>query len=238
MAVILRILVSFLKFLAGSFLVVLLAAWVSARPSNGHLFPVINGEPVVEIAVADHGVHAGIVVSREALEDVAAKTADPVLSAITQRFGAYSFLEIGWGDEQFYRFVPTLSAVTLKMAFNALAGFDQTTVLHIVGLQNDAKTTFIHSDVQIIKLSKDGFRKLGLQLANSFAVNEVGDPIELGQGIYGPSLFYQAVGHYSLLYTCNRWLSDLLNAAGLASSPLPATLSTGLLAELRYRNPL
>jgi len=238
MAIILRILLSCLKFLAGAFFVVLLAAWVTARPSNERLFPVIAGQPVVEIAVADHGVHAGIVVSRLALEDVASKSADPVLLAITQRFSAYSFLEIGWGDEQFYRFAPTLSAVTLKMAFNALAGFDQSTVLHIVGLQNEAKMTFIHSDVQSIKLSEEGFRKLALQLANSFAVNELGDPVELGQGIYGPSLFYQAVGHYSLLHTCNRWLSDMLNTAGLASSPLPATVSMGLLAELRYRNRL
>ena len=90
----------------------------------------------------------------------------------------------------------------------------------------------------MIKLSQDGFHKLALQFANSFAVNELGDPIELGQGIYGPSLFYQAVGHYSLFYTCNRWLSDMLNTAGLASSPVPAIVSVGLLAELRYRNPL
>ena len=148
MGFIVRIVVQVLKFLAGSFLLILLVAWATARTANEHLFPVIAGQPVVEIAVADHGVHAGIVVQRADLETVATKMSDPVLLAITQRFNAYSYLEIGWGDEQFYRFAPTLSAVTVKMAFNALAGLDKSTVLHIVGLQNDAKK---HSSTRMFR---------------------------------------------------------------------------------------
>jgi hypothetical protein len=63
-------------------------------------------------------------------------------------------------------------------------------------------------------------------------------PVELGKGIYGPSLFYRANGHYSVINTCNMWIGELLASAGLKVSPVSSVASPGLLAELRWRNEL
>jgi hypothetical protein len=58
---------------------------------------------------------------------------------------------------------------------------------------------------------------------------------DAGKGLYGPSLFYPAVGRFSILRVCNHWIADLLDAAGLPTTPLLATLSPGLMLDLRWR---
>jgi hypothetical protein len=122
------------------------------------------------------------------------------------------------------------------MAVSALSGWDGKAVLHIVGLGRDAKTVFTHSDVQTIRLSRQGFRNLMKGVSATFATDPHARPIELGKGLYGPSLFYRALGHYSLVSTCNIWLGGLLASAGMKVSPVPSLTSMGLLAEIRWRN--
>ena len=92
-------------------------------------------------------MHAGLFIGVDDLGRMSLELEDPVLIALHTRFSAYRYVEIGWGDEQFYRFAPALSDVSARMAFNALSGWNGKAVLHIVGLANDAKTTFAHSDV-------------------------------------------------------------------------------------------
>lgn len=202
------------------------------------LYPPAVGTEAIEVSLADHGVHAGLVIGMGDLDRLSLELGDPVLIALHTRFAAYRFLEIGWGDEQFYRFAPALSDVSVGMALNALSGWNGKSVLHIVGLGQDAKTTFKHSDVQVIRLSKDGFRNLMKGISGTFEADPYAQPIELGKGLYGPSLFYRAAGHYSLLRTCNVWLGGLLASAGMKVSPVPSVTSLGLLAEIRWRNPL
>jgi hypothetical protein len=38
------------------------------------------------------------------------------------------------------------------------------------------------------------------------------------------------------LRLCNHWLADLLDAAGVPTAPVVATLPPGLLADLRWRS--
>ena len=64
---------------------------------------------------------------------------------------------------------------------------------------------------------------------------EDGHPVELGVGIYGPSLFYRARGEFSILNVCNHWVARLLDAAGVPTPPLLDTLPLGLTLDLRWR---
>ena len=217
---------------------VIALALITMRWGDPALYPVPKGAESIEVAIADHGVHAGLVIGMEDLDRLSLELEDPVLIAIHTRFANYRYLEIGWGDEQFYRFAPALSDVTVRMAFSALSGWNGKSVLHVVGLREDAKTTFNRSDVQVIHLSKAGFRNLIKGVSASFVADDYAQPVELGKGLYGPSLFYRASGHYSLIRTCNIWLGDLLSAAGMRVSPVPATTSLGLFTEIRWRNPL
>ena len=135
-----------------------------------------------------------------------------MLSALFVRYQASEWIEIGWGDEQFYRFAPAISDVTVRMAFNALSGLNKTTVLHVVGLSKKPEQVFVHSDLQRITLSDAGMREVMRGISKAFARDGHDLPIELGQGIYGPSLFYRANGHYSVFNTCNMWISSMRRA--------------------------
>jgi len=211
---------------------------VTLRSGNAALYPAAAGAETFSVVIADHGYHAGLAIRRADLDRFSLDLNDPVLSALFARYQAYEWVEIGWGDEQFYRFAPDISDVTVKMAFNALSGMNETTVLHVVGLEKAPELVFIRSDVQRVELSEAGMREVMMGVSKAFARDEHSQPVERGRGIYGPSLFYQANGHYSMFNTCNMWIGDLLNSAGLRVSPVPSVASTSLLSELRWRNDL
>ena len=217
---------------------VLLLYGFTMRFGDAALYPPVKGRESFPVVIADHGYHAGLIIRRVDLDRYSLAMNDPVLSALLARFQAYEWLEIGWGDEQFYRFAPAISDVTVTMAFNALSGMNSATVLHVVGLGEAPEQVFIHSDLQRIRLSEAGMREVMKGLSLAFTRDARSQPIELGKGIYGPSLFYRANGHYSVINTCNMWIGGLLADAGLKVSPVPSVASPGLLAELRWRNEL
>jgi hypothetical protein len=63
-------------------------------------------------------------------------------------------------------------------------------------------------------------------------------PKELGPGLYGTSLFFRANGAFHLFNVCNHWIARVLDAAGIPTAPVLATLSFGLLLDLRWRSGL
>jgi hypothetical protein len=63
-------------------------------------------------------------------------------------------------------------------------------------------------------------------------------PEELGPGLYGMSLFFRANGTFHLFHVCNHWIADLLDAAGVPTAPVLATLPSGLLLDLKWRSGL
>ena len=109
------------------------AAVVTARPGTPALWPAQPGAETIEIVVVNHGYHAGVALPRAALAQLASRAGHGALIAVTERFGAYTWLEIGWGDDGFYRLAPTLSAVTLPLAARALFKPGNPSVLHVVG---------------------------------------------------------------------------------------------------------
>ena len=65
------------------------------------------GTATTEVFVVSHGYHAGIVVPLAALADAASRRGLSALGYVATRFADFDRLEIGWGDEGFYREVPT-----------------------------------------------------------------------------------------------------------------------------------
>src|SRR5262249_14877789 len=88
------------------------AAVVTARWGDRALWPPAPGTPTSEIHVVSHGYHSGIVIPRAALRDQASGRGRVALGAIATRFAGFERLEIGWGDEGFYRAVPTIDSLT------------------------------------------------------------------------------------------------------------------------------
>jgi uncharacterized protein (TIGR02117 family) len=217
-------------------ILLLMAVGLTRRPGDPKLYPPVAGAPAVEVFVISHGYHAGIVVPRAQAAKVAAANRDVRFAAVATRFATYRWLEIGWGDEGFYTSAPTIGSVTIPMALRALFRPGNPSVVHVVGLAEHPRTTFGHADIVRLQLSEAGFARLLDRLDATFAARGeggLGEP--LGPGLYGPSLFYRGVGTFHLFNVCNHWIANLLDAAGVPTAPLLATLPFGLLYDLKQR---
>lgn len=229
-----------LAFAIGSVAIVLVAATlVTLRSGDRALYPVPAGEPTVRVFVVSHGYHAGIVLPRGTLADAASRRGYAALIAVANRFAAFPFVEIGWGDEEFYRSVPTIASVTLPMAARALFLPGNRSVLHVVGLSSPPRVAFPLADIIALELSPAGLERMLARIETTFAPAGTGNPADdAGPGLYGPSRFYRARGTFNILHVCNHWLADLLDAAGVPTAPVLATLPAGLFIDLEWRSGL
>jgi uncharacterized protein (TIGR02117 family) len=215
------------------------ATLVTLRSGDRALYPAPPSEPTVRVFVVSHGYHAGIVLPRATVTDVASPRGYGALMAVATRFAAFPFVEIGWGDEEFYRSVPTIASVTVPMAVRALFLPGNRSVLHVVGLTYPPRVAFPLADILALDLSPNGFERMLGRIDATFAAANAGDPADdAGPGLYGPSRFYRARGTFNILHVCNHWLADLLDAAGVPTAPVLATLPAGLFLDLEWRSGL
>lgn len=172
------------------------------------------------IYLVSHGWHAGIVILR-------ADISESIWPA-TVGFSDAQYLEIGWGDRDYYQTPDPHLGLLLKAALLPTAS-----VLHIVGFNEPVQTYFSYSEIIKIELSSAGFENLTHTIAASFAMDEAGNTISLGPGLYGNSRFYLSRETYHLLNTCNVWTARVLQAAGLAIIPARAIRVENLMSQVR-----
>jgi hypothetical protein len=150
----------FLLGVAGALVVLIAAALVTARPGDRSLYPPTAAAPSRGIFIVNHGYHTGIVLPRDALATLAGGRGYGALIAVAARFGTYPWIEVGWGDEGFYREVPTAAALTFGLALRALFRPGNPSVLHVVGLAAEPSVIFVTSDVLRLDLSETGFDRM------------------------------------------------------------------------------
>jgi uncharacterized protein (TIGR02117 family) len=210
------------------------AVLLTARRGDAALYPPAAGAPSVRILLVHNGYHTGVVLPRAAVAQLAGQRGYAALIAVTTRFADYRWLEIGWGDEDFYRHVPTPGDLTLGLALRALFRPNNPTVLHVVGV-TDPRAQFAGAPMAELDLSTQGFVRLVAKADATFARGADGLPQDLGPGLYGPSLFYRAVGHFHIARVCTHWVADMLDAAGVPTDMVLATLPQGLFLDLAMR---
>jgi len=166
-----------------------------------------SGQQSQRVYVVSHGWHTGIVVPLDAVD----RAICPALNA----FEGWEYVEIGWGDEGFYRGGDSIS---LGAALKTVAT-PTPTVLHVVGARAPVEDLFTHSALVSIDVGANEFQDLVAFVGGTFEVDVDGMPIDLGEGIYGHSRFFRARGSYYFPKTCNVWTVEALGAAGLGVFP-------------------
>ncbi|MBD3673940.1 MAG: DUF2459 domain-containing protein [Planctomycetaceae bacterium] len=136
-------------------------------------------------------------------------------------FQEADFIEVGWGDEGFYRATKMTPTIITKAAF-----WPTPSVMHVAGFRGPVRNFFPYSDIHEVKLSVEEFDALCRFISNSFEHDDQGNAIDLGEGLYGQSRFYRAKGEYYMPKTCNIWTAKALREAGL-----PITVQTAITAE-------
>jgi uncharacterized protein (TIGR02117 family) len=190
----------------------------------------------IDIAIFTTPVHTDIVVPLRT--DVVDWAAWLPAGAFDRSPAGYEFVSFGWGDRGFYLETPTWSDLKASTALTAVAGIGSS-VMHVEF--RDPPASYVGNDdfrMHCTTIDRTHYRELVEYLQGSFQRDPAGrpQPIPLPPalaGAYwnGPHAFFEAIGHYSLIRTCNVWTTDGMRRAGLPTpwwSPFPGAVTKHL----------
>ena len=138
---------------------------------------------------------------------------------------------ISWGDAAYY----VTSDKSLGLALRALSLPTQAAInvrpLHdlneVPQTMGEAKLYALNPDTDQLE---EMFRVIRSALLNeTVAVQK----IQSDNNWVGGDFYAAHDRRYSLLYTCNNWVAEVLRAGGLPFSPIGSQLSAGLIAQHR-----
>ncbi len=178
----------------------ILTACASGPKVVSHNEPTDSKKPNLTYVVS-HGWHTGLVIPAEKVY--------AHLPTLRSRFGNTAHIEFGWGDKGFYQANEITSGLTLRAIF-----WPTQSVIHAVAIPEDVHQYFPDSQIQTLCASDSQINSLMHYIANSFRKTKNDAIIPLKQGIYGDSQFYQAIGDYYLMNTCNTWTAKALKSMG------------------------
>jgi uncharacterized protein (TIGR02117 family) len=184
---------------------------VAPRPSPG-------GSPAVAIYLVAHEKHTGIAVPRAEIS--------AGLWPESRDFPRADYLEVGWGDRDYYQGRDQGLWGTLKAAL-----WPTPSVLHVVGVRGPVARYFRASEVVELMVSHDGFERLIRYIHDAHERAGAAAAAALGPGLYGESRFYPGWESFHLFRTCNVWTARALRAAGLSIHD--SITSDGLLSQAR-----
>ncbi|MCP9235626.1 TIGR02117 family protein [Lewinella sp. JB7] len=146
-----------------------------------------------EIHISSNGVHTDFILPTEF-----------VPPALLDQFGYladYPYLAFGWGDKGFYLDTPTWAELKVSTAVRAML-LPSPTAMHVTGYNH------IGAEWASLRLTGTQLDILNNHIAESFRLSDTGTIRHIDAGGYGPNdEFYEAVGSYNALYTCNNWVN-------------------------------
>lgn len=177
-----------------------------------------EGEPTVPVYLVSHGWHTGLVIRRaDVPEGLWPEASD---------FPEAEYLEVGWGDRDYYQARDPGLWLTLKAAL-----VPTPSVLHVVGFRDPPADYFPASEIVELALPRRDFERLAKYIHDAHAREDKQPVAPLGPGLYGDSRFYPARETFHLFNTCNVWTARALRSAGL---PVRDAITTeGLMSQAR-----
>jgi uncharacterized protein (TIGR02117 family) len=199
-------------------LVVLHALGACAAPQPNPVAPKGEG-PGIPIYLVTQDGHSGIAVRRA---DIPAGVWPEI-----RDFPDADYLEVGWGEREYYYGRDQGFLGTLRAAF----GPNNRSVLHVAGVRGSLTANIPASEIVELMLSREGFERLARYIHDAY--DRAGSPVvaPLGPGLYGDSRFYPGRESFNLSRTCNVWAARGLRAAGL---PIEDSITLeGLMSQAR-----
>jgi uncharacterized protein (TIGR02117 family) len=173
-----------------------------------------GGGPRKDVWVVSYGWHTRVAVRRA---DV-----DPSIWPESREFGDATYLEVGWGDRDFYpEPQPSLwDAIDPVVRATPAA-------LH-VGAFDAAPHEFLAGQ-PVVRLSVPaaGIDRLARFISDHYVRDAAGNAVRIRPGYYPRSAFYLATGRYhALTYNSNSWTASALRAAGTPMDSSAVTAGT------------
>jgi uncharacterized protein (TIGR02117 family) len=179
----------------------------------------VDCRQVSRFFVVSHGWHTGLVLDGS---DLVA-----LLPELKSRVGGNAFVEIGWGDEAFYR----AGTITAGLALRAL--FQPTpSVLLVVAFDVGPRQYFPRSKVLELTVPAAGYDEVLKFVVRTFQRSADGALLPLGPGLYGDSGFYAARGKFHAFNTCNTWVAEAIERTGFPMPEEQTLTASALFARL------
>jgi uncharacterized protein (TIGR02117 family) len=121
-----------------------------------------------------------------------------------------SFVDVGWGDKDFYQH-PGFDA---ELAFKALF-YPTESTLRVEEINIPIKQYAEISDIAVrIELTQNQFNDLCRYVHDTYLRNENDELVIFSEQYNGNIKFYKAKGNYHIFNTCNSWIAKALKHAG------------------------
>lgn len=160
-----------------------------------------NNEKNHTIYLSSNGVHLEIIISKNDLNSVI--LADQIYNKQAEYFS------FGWGDKNFYVETPTWADLTFLNGFRALF-LNSPTLLHVTRYSSPQK------DWVAIKIDQEQLDKINSYITTTFRLDSENKKILLpGIGYRKNDDFYEAIGNYTCLNTCNSWVNTALKQSDI-----------------------
>jgi uncharacterized protein (TIGR02117 family) len=156
------------------------------------------------VYISSNGIHLDIILPLDSL--------GPDLAGALPVPAGVRYLAFGWGDKGFYLETPTWKELRLSVALKALF-WKSGTAMHVTHYR---RTYDSWHELALCPEQVDSLRQFIWQ---SFYKNEAGQVVNIaGAGYTDRDEFYEAVGNYSCLKTCNNWVNIGLKKAGVKTA--------------------
>jgi uncharacterized protein (TIGR02117 family) len=143
-------------------------------------------------------------------------------------FPEAEYLEIGWGDRDYFPATEESVGLALRAAF-----WSSGSVLHVVSFRGPIGDYFVDGEIIELALSPEAFQRLSEFVSASFSRADRSVAAQSQPGLVPHARFYPAAGRFSILRTCNTWIADSLKNAGLDISPRYIITAASLARQVR-----
>jgi len=164
-----------------------------------------NESTCKSVTIVHNSWHAAIVLRKSDLaEQIMPELAD---------FPAARFIEFSWGDKDYF---PDPASGTFGAIKAAL--WSGGSVMHLVGFADTVEHFYRGASITELRLSAAAYGRMVDYINETFAREKSSDRARAAPGLFLYSRFYPASRSFSLLRTCNTWVAEALELAGLPIS--------------------
>ena len=175
------------------------------------------------IFIVHNSWHAAIVISRD---DMSAGVM-PELSD----FSEAKFIEFSWGDQDYFPDPESGMWAALRAAF-----WSGGSVLHLVGFSQNVAQFYGGAEIFTLRLTPAALQQLTRHISQFFSRENSSRRAKAAPGLFAHSRFYSSSGKFSLLRTCNTWVAEALEAAGIPVFPESVVTAGSLASQLAALN--
>jgi uncharacterized protein (TIGR02117 family) len=152
---------------------------------------------------------------------------DPSIWPESRDFGDATYLEVGWGDRDFYSEPEPSLWDAIDPVIRATPA-----ALHVGAFDAPPHEFFAGQPVVRLSVPAAGVDRLARFIRDHYVRDAVGNVVRMRSGYYPRSAFYLATGRYhALTYNSNKWVASALRAAGAAMDPTALVTSGALMRQ-------